>query len=61
VRALARAAKARGAALVHYSSDFVFDGTATAPYTEEDRPNPRSVYAASKMLGEWFAADAPGA
>jgi dTDP-4-dehydrorhamnose reductase len=46
---------------VHYSSDFVFDGTATAPYTEEDRPNPRSVYAASKMLGEWFAADAPAA
>src|SRR6202790_4011325 len=61
VRALARAARAQGAALVHYSSDFVFDGTATAPYTEEDRPNPRSVYAASKMLGEGFAADAPGA
>src|SRR5216684_2236505 len=61
VRALARAARARGAALVHYSSDFVFDGTATAPYTEEDRPNPLSVYAASKMLGEWFAADAPAA
>src|ERR1700681_2202868 len=58
VRALARAARAQGAALVHYSSDFVFDGTASAPYTEEDRPNPRSVYAASKMLGEWFAADA---
>jgi dTDP-4-dehydrorhamnose reductase len=61
VRALARAAKAQGAALVHYSTDFVFDGTATAPYVEEDRPNPRSVYAASKMLGEWFAADAPEA
>jgi dTDP-4-dehydrorhamnose reductase len=61
VRALARAARAQGAVLVHYSSDFVFDGTATAPYTEEDRPNPRSVYAASKMLGEWFAADAPAA
>ena len=61
VRALARAAEACGAALVHYSSDFVFDGTATVPYTEEDRPNPRSVYAASKLLGEWFAADAPRA
>src|SRR5437867_4424806 len=59
VRALARAAEAHGAALVHYGSDFVFDGTATVPYTEEDRPNPRSVYAASKLLGEWFAADAP--
>ena len=47
--------------LVHYGSDFVFDGTATEPYTERDRPNPRSVYAASKMIGEWFARDAPRA
>jgi dTDP-4-dehydrorhamnose reductase len=61
VRALARAAEASGAALVHYSSDFVFDGTASAPYAEEDRPNPRSVYAVSKLLGEWFASDAPRA
>jgi len=61
VRALARAAQTHGAALVHYSTDFVFDGTAAAPYTEEDPPNPRSVYAASKLLGEWFAADAPRA
>jgi dTDP-4-dehydrorhamnose reductase len=59
VRALARAASASGAALVHYSSDFVFDGMAGRPYTEDDRPNPRSVYAVSKMLGEWFANDAP--
>ncbi|MEO8257213.1 MAG: NAD(P)-dependent oxidoreductase [Acidobacteriota bacterium] len=59
VRALAGSAAALGAALVHYGSDFVFDGLATAPYTEDDRPNPRSVYAASKLLGEWFAADAP--
>jgi dTDP-4-dehydrorhamnose reductase len=58
VRTLARAAAAAGAALVHYSTDFVFDGAAAAPYTETDRPNPRSVYAASKLLGEWFAADA---
>ena len=57
VRALARAASARRATLVHYSTDFVFDGTAGRPYTEEDRPNPRSVYAVSKMLGEWFAND----
>jgi dTDP-4-dehydrorhamnose reductase len=61
VRALARAAAATGATLVHYSSDFVFDGTKTSPYTEEDRPNPRSVYATSKLLGEWFARDAPRA
>ena len=59
IRALARGAAAIGAILVHYGSDFVFDGTATSPYTEDDHPNPRSVYAASKLLGEWFAADAP--
>jgi dTDP-4-dehydrorhamnose reductase len=61
VRALARAAETHGAALVHFSTDFVFDGVASAPYTERDRPNPRSVYAASKLLGEWFALEAPRA
>ncbi len=61
VRALARAASACDAALVHYSTDFVFDGTASRPYTELDAANPRGVYAASKLLGEWFAADAPRA
>jgi dTDP-4-dehydrorhamnose reductase len=61
VRTLARAATAHGAALVHFSTDFVFDGTASSPYCEDDRPNPRSVYAASKLLGEWFAMDAPRA
>jgi dTDP-4-dehydrorhamnose reductase len=59
VRALARAAGEAGAALVQYSSDFVMDGAATAPMTEEHQPAPRSVYASSKLLGEWFAADAP--
>ena len=61
VRALARAARVHGAALVHYSTDFVFDGRATTPYVETDRPNPQSVYASSKLLGEWFARDAPRA
>jgi dTDP-4-dehydrorhamnose reductase len=61
VRSLARAAAELGAALVHYSTDFVFDGTASTPYTEENRPNPRSTYATSKLLGEWFASDAPHA
>jgi len=59
VRALAGSAVATNAVFVHYSTDFVFDGTASTPYTEEDRPNPRSVYAMSKLLGEWFAVDAP--
>jgi dTDP-4-dehydrorhamnose reductase len=61
VRALARSALTHGATLVHYSSDFVFDGNASSPYVETDPPGPRSVYAASKLLGEWFALDAPRA
>ena len=59
VRGLAQAAKVHGATLVHYSTDFVFDGHATTPYRETDTPNPQSVYATSKLLGEWFAKDAP--
>lgn len=59
VLALVRAASGRDTALVHYSSDFVFDGDASVPYTEEDPPNPRGVYAASKLLGDWFALDRP--
>lgn len=58
VHGLARAAAEHGATLVHYSSDFVFDGSARTPYREEDVPNPQGVYAASKLLGEWFAPDA---
>jgi dTDP-4-dehydrorhamnose reductase len=58
---LSRAALRAGATFVHYSTDFVFDGAAGRPYTEADTPNPRSVYAASKLLGDWFALEAPGA
>ena len=47
------------AALVHYSTDFVFDGKTSLPYTEEDPPNPKGTYALSKLLGEWFAIMAP--
>ena len=61
VRSLARAAAAAGATLVHYSTDFVFDGTANEPYDEGVPPSPRSTYAASKLLGEWFALEAPRA
>ena len=59
VRSLARAAEDAGAVLVHYSTDFVFDGRATEPYAEDAAPSPRGAYAASKLLGEWFALDAP--
>jgi dTDP-4-dehydrorhamnose reductase len=58
VLTLARAANDAGATLVHYSTDFVFDGETDRPYREDDRPCPRSVYAASKLMGEWYAADA---
>lgn len=59
VRLLARAAAEIDATFVHYSTDFVFDGVATEPYVEDDRPNPRGTYAMSKLLGEWFAAEVP--
>jgi dTDP-4-dehydrorhamnose reductase len=58
VRSLARAADDCGAILVHYGTDFVFAGTTSAPYRETDEPGPRSTYAASKLLGEWFGLDA---
>src|SRR5438105_3930664 len=59
VRVLARATAEADAALIHYSTVFVFDGRGSRPYTEEDAPNPGSVYAASKLLGEWFALEIP--
>ena len=59
VRAMAAAATRVGATFVHYSTDFVFDGEASTPYVEEDRARPVSVYGCSKLLGEWFARDAP--
>ena len=51
-RNLAQASAERGIGLVHVSTDYVFDGTLGRPYTEEDRPNPQSVYGASKLAGE---------
>jgi dTDP-4-dehydrorhamnose reductase len=49
---LAEEAAVLGAALVHYSTDYVFDGSASHPYTEDDEPNPVSVYGATKLAGE---------
>ena len=57
VRSLARAAEDLGAEFVHYGTDFVFDGETDTPYREEDPPSPRSTYAMSKLVGEWFALD----
>jgi dTDP-4-dehydrorhamnose reductase len=56
-RALARAAEAVDATLLHYSTDFVYAGTASQPYAEGDLPEPQSVYAQSKLVGEWMVAD----
>ena len=58
VLSLARTATRSGAILVHFSSDFVFDGESDRPYTEADRANPQGAYAASKLLGDWFALEA---
>ncbi len=51
-RAMAEEAAALGAKLVHYSTDYVFDGTKATPYVEEDATGPRNVYGASKLAGE---------
>jgi len=59
VLTLARAAAERGAALVHFGTDFVFDGEAGRPYVETDAPRPRSFYGLTKLLGERFAEEAP--
>ncbi len=49
---LAEEAKRCGALLVHYTTDYVFDGTKASPYTEEDATNPLSVYGQTKLDGE---------
>ena len=58
---LARAARDASALLVHYSTDYVFDGASSRPYREDDPPHPLSVYGASKLEGERLVARAGGA
>jgi dTDP-4-dehydrorhamnose reductase len=54
---LAMAAKLIGARFMHVSTDYVFDGQATAPYLISDEPNPQGVYGASKRAGELAVID----
>ena len=49
---MAEEAKRAGALLIHYSTDYVFDGVKDRPYVEEDAPNPLNVYGLSKLAGE---------
>jgi dTDP-4-dehydrorhamnose reductase len=49
---LAEEAKKIGALMVHYSTDYVFDGAKTSPYVETDAPNPLGVYGRSKLEGD---------
>lgn len=57
-RGLAQECERCGAALVHFSTDYVFAGEKREPYVETDRPGPLSVYGASKLAGEYLVASA---
>lgn len=61
VRVLGEEARQIGAAVIHFSTDYVFDGTGSAPYTETDAAAPTSVYGASKLAGEKALADSGAA
>ncbi len=52
VRAMGDAAKELGAGVIHFSTDYVFDGTKSSGYVEEDATGPVSIYGASKLAGE---------
>src|ERR1700730_18550718 len=52
VMVLGEEARAIGAGVIHFSTDYVFDGSARSPYRETDATGPVSVYGASKLAGE---------
>jgi len=57
---LAEAARQQGAAFIHYSTDYVFDGKSPSPYCETDTPRPLSVYGQTKLVGEQAIATVGG-
>lgn len=62
VKRMAELCEAHSVRLVHLSTNYVFDGSAEAPYREDDAPAPQSIYALSKLAGEYAALTyAPGA
>jgi len=59
VRDIAYLCRDLDAVLVHFSTDYVFDGRKQTPYVEDDIPNPLNLYAVSKLAGEYFVRNIP--
>ncbi len=57
VKNIALACRGKGIRIVHFSTDYIFDGRKGTPYSEEDPPAPINVYGASKLEGERFLQD----
>ncbi len=57
---MAQAAREIDAAIIHYSTDYIFDGTKGKPYREQDKPNPINTYGKSKLAGEQAVQEAGG-